>query len=159
MQLFFVVKFIVKLKQQKMSSKLLLILPIVAVALLAFTQASITELTIEVDSIKNTSGKSIIVGVFDKSTFPAMGKAKYKKSIAANGNKVIITFDLPKGDYAVAVYQDINSNKILDKNLFGIPKEPYGFSKNFKPRMSPPDFTDCSFTISVPEKLNISSIH
>lgn len=135
-------------------------LPIVAVALLAFTQASTTKLTVEVSNIKGSSGKNITVGIFDKSTFPTKGKAKYEKSIVANGNSVSITFDLPDGDYAVAVYQDLNNNKILDKNFFGFPKEPYGFSKNFKPKLSAPKFSDCSFTLSGTEKkLGISLIH
>ncbi len=134
-------------------------LPIVAVALLAFTQATTTKLTVEVDNIKNTSGKNISVGVFDKSTFPTIGKAKYEKSVLAKGGKLSITFDLPNGDYAVAVYHDLNSNKTLDKNFFGIPKEPYGFSKNFKPGMSAPDFSDCSFTLAETAKtINISLI-
>lgn len=123
-------------------------LPIVAVVLLAFTQATTTKLTVEVGNIKNTSGKNIIVGVFEKSTFPTIGKAKYEKSVIANNSKVSIAFDLPKGDYAIAVYHDLNGNNTLDKNFFGIPKEPYGFSKNFKPGMRAPNFSDCSFTLT-----------
>lgn len=143
-----------------MRSKLFLILPIAASALFAFTQVSTTKLTVEVDNIKNSSGKNISVGIFDKSTFPTIGKAKHEKTIVVNGNKVSITFELPNGDYAIAVYHDLNSNKTLDKNFFGIPKEPYGFSKNFKPGMSAPDFSDCSFTLSGAEqKLSISLIH
>ena len=135
-------------------------LPIVATVLLAFTRASTTKLTVEVDNIKNDKGKNITVGVFAESTFPAIGKAKYERSIVGNGKNVSLTFELPNGYYAVAVYQDLNSNNILDKNFLGIPKEPYGFSKNFKPGMSAPDFSDCSFALSGTEKkINISLIH
>jgi uncharacterized protein (DUF2141 family) len=143
-----------------MKSKLLLMFPIVAVTLLAFTQASTTKLTIEVDNIKNSSGQNVSVGIFEKSAFPTTGKAKYEKSIVPTGNHVSITFELPNGDYAIAVYQDLNKNKRLDKNFFGVPKEPYGFSNNFKPKMSAPDFSDCSFTLSGTEqKLTISLMH
>lgn len=144
-----------------MRSKLFLMLPIVAGALFAFTltRETTTKLTIEVDNIKNTSGKSISVGVFEKSTFPTIGKAKYEKSVTANSGKVSITFDLPEDDYAVAVYHDLNANKTLDKNFFGIPKEPYGFSKNFKPGMSAPAFSDCSFRLTENSKtISISLI-
>ena len=143
-----------------MRSKLFLMLPIVAVALLAFKYAPTTKLTVEVDNIKYSSGKNISVGIFGKSTFPTIGKAEYEKLIVANGSKVSINFELPQGDYAVAVFHDLNSNKTLDKNFFGIPKEPYGFSKNFKPGMSAPDFSECSFTLSEAEKkLTISLIY
>ena len=36
---------------------------------------------------------------------------------------------LPIGSYAFAVFFDENNNKKLDKNLVGVPMEPYGFSK------------------------------
>lgn len=56
--------------------------------------------------------------------------------------------DLPSGEYAVAVFQDLNNNGKLDTGLFGIPKEPYAFSNNFRPRFSAPQFSDCSFIYS-----------
>jgi uncharacterized protein (DUF2141 family) len=64
-----------------------------------------------------------------------------------------MTFDnLPRGDYAVAVFHDENMNGRLDKNIFGIPKEGYGFSNNPKKSMGPPKFTDVKFQLSQPEK-------
>ncbi|GGA82593.1 hypothetical protein GCM10011369_25730 [Neiella marina] len=38
--------------------------------------------------------------------------------------------DLKAGDYAVRMFQDLNSNGQLDANWLGIPNEPYGFSNN-----------------------------
>ncbi|MGB6687666.1 MAG: DUF2141 domain-containing protein [Terracidiphilus sp.] len=38
--------------------------------------------------------------------------------------------DLPPGDYGVAAIHDENSNAKLDKNLFGVPKEGFGFANN-----------------------------
>jgi uncharacterized protein (DUF2141 family) len=38
--------------------------------------------------------------------------------------------DLPPGDYGVAAIHDENSNAKLDRNLFGIPKEGFGFANN-----------------------------
>jgi uncharacterized protein (DUF2141 family) len=37
--------------------------------------------------------------------------------------------NLAVGSHAFAVFLDENNNKQLDKNLFGVPTEPYGFSK------------------------------
>lgn len=47
--------------------------------------------------------------------------------------------DLPPGRCAVAVYVDRNGNGRLDRGMFGIPSEPYGFS-NGGGRFGPPDF-------------------
>lgn len=57
------------------------------------------------------------------------------------------SFTVEPGDYAIAVYHDVNANGQLDKKVFGIPKEPYGFSNNFRPRFSAPTFGDCKITV------------
>lgn len=53
----------------------------------------------------------------------------------------ILTFNLqiPAGEYAIQVYQDINNNGQLDFGLFGIPREPVGIS-NWNGRGIPGNF-------------------
>lgn len=48
--------------------------------------------------------------------------------------------DLPPGDYAVAAIHDENGNAKLDRNLFGIPKEGFGFANNSHVTFSAPAF-------------------
>lgn len=63
--------------------------------------------------------------------------------------------DIPMGRYALALYHDVNNNSDMDKNLFGIPKEPYGFSNNPKAKWSAPKFEE--LLIEVKDKpLNLS---
>ena len=61
-------------------------------------------------------------------------------------------FSVEPGEYAIAVYHDENNNGHMDKRMFGIPKEPYGFSNNYRPLMSAPTFNDCKFAIGEVEK-------
>lgn len=63
--------------------------------------------------------------------------------------------DLPYGDYAIAIYQDVNANGKLDTGTFGIPTEPFAFSNNFKPKWGGPSFEKCKFEFSQ-EKQTIS---
>jgi uncharacterized protein (DUF2141 family) len=56
--------------------------------------------------------------------------------------------DVPYGTYAVALYHDQNGNDELDTNFLGRPQEPYGFSKNARGTMGPPDFEEAAFTLS-----------
>jgi uncharacterized protein (DUF2141 family) len=35
---------------------------------------------------------------------------------------------LPEGEYVIGVHQDTNGNGVMDYGLFGIPREPFGFS-------------------------------
>ncbi len=53
--------------------------------------------------------------------------------------------NLPFGDYAIAIYQDLNGNGKLDTGNFGIPSEPFAFSNNFRPRWSGPSYSKCKF--------------
>jgi uncharacterized protein (DUF2141 family) len=66
----------------------------------------------------------------------------------AAGDEVVFRFSgLPPGDYAASAFADINSNARLDKNFIGIPAEPYGFSRDARGRLGPPDFADAAFRI------------
>jgi uncharacterized protein (DUF2141 family) len=43
---------------------------------------------------------------------------------------------VPHGEYAIAVFVDVNGNGKMDKNFLGIPKEQYGFSNNVMGKMA-----------------------
>lgn len=58
----------------------------------------------------------------------------------------------PPGRYAVSVYQDVNGNGRLDRNILGIPKEPAGASNNPKPHFGPPAFDECAFQLGDTDK-------
>lgn len=59
--------------------------------------------------------------------------------------------NLPTGELAIAVFQDLNGNSRLDKNLAGIPTEPYGFSQNVRPRFRAPRWEECFFSLQLGE--------
>lgn len=59
---------------------------------------------------------------------------------------------LPYGEYAIALVHDENANKVLDKNILGIPKEPFGFSNNRSILRGVPNFKDAAFTFSKERK-------
>ena len=104
------------------------------------------NLTVDIQNIKALTGQ-INVAVFrpcDK--FPSCQPVEGKRIDARNG-RLQIAFEVEPGDYAVAVYHDVNNNGKLDKKMFGIPKEPYGFSNNYRPIVSGPNFDDCRITI------------
>ena len=58
-----------------------------------------------------------------------------------------VTLDLKPGHYALATYLDANMNRRLDKNIIGIPKERFGFSKNPRVTTSAPNFSECEFEV------------
>ena len=112
-----------------------------------FAQSGIVK--VEVTGIENTDG-TVRIGIYNsKSTFPIYGNEVQGAEIKpSQKGSLSYTFDkLADGDYAIAVWHDENDNQIMDKNLFGAPKEKYGFSKNIYGTFGPPDFEEVSFKV------------
>ena len=66
--------------------------------------------------------------------------------------------DLPNGEYAIALYHDVNADGICNLNLISIPKEPYGFSNNVKPVFSAPTFESTKFALNSDKTIQIDLI-
>jgi uncharacterized protein (DUF2141 family) len=104
------------------------------------------NLKVDVQNVRTLKG-AVYVALFRAgSNFPD-GKPLDGKKLEATQKSVETTFSVEPGDYAVAVFHDENGNGQMDKRIFGIPKEPYGFSNNFRPTMSAPKFSDCKFSV------------
>lgn len=104
------------------------------------------KLSIKISNIQS-KGKILYVGIYRAGDeFPEFNKYWKNSKATTTSNEMTIEFDVPYGDYAVAVSHDLNGNGKLDKNLFGYPKEPFGFSNNYKPKLSSSNFSDCKFS-------------
>lgn len=104
-------------------------------------------LKVEISSIRKAQGKLWIAIYRPGEKFGGDNPGMHKIVPVNSMKNKILEFNLPEGTYAIAIFHDVNNNEELDKNLVGIPKEPYGFSNNFKPRFSAPQFKDCSFEL------------
>jgi uncharacterized protein (DUF2141 family) len=117
--------------------------------ILLFSGVKTHKLSIHISGISNIKG-SLFIAVFRATDdFPVFGK-QFKGIIKeVEGKSQNYTFDnLPEGEYALAIYQDENRNKILDKNLLGIPTEIYGFSNNARRNFSAPSFQEAKFKLN-----------
>ena len=123
-----------------------LFMSIFAFSTTAFAQHT---LTVEVSNIKSDKGTIMIALFKGEAGFPKDdSKAVKKMKVTIKDKKATITFTgLEAGDYAFALFHDENGNNEMDSNMFGIPKEGYGFSTNFKPKVSAPDFDEADFKI------------
>lgn len=115
------------------------VLSMSAVLLSVASLASAGTLTLTIDT-KETTG-TLRAAVYDsQASFENQTRVAGTTS-TANGGSAIMTFDgLEPGAYGIAVFLDTNGNDRLDRNLFGAPTEPYGFSMNPKIAMSAPKF-------------------
>jgi uncharacterized protein (DUF2141 family) len=110
---------------------------------------STISLTVHVNGFSSSEGKAQIAIYRVGDDFPAP-KGQYKGQIVLINDKKIATAtftDLPKGNYAVAVFHDKNKNGVLDKNLLGVPTEKYGFSNNARETFSAPSFESASVKV------------
>jgi uncharacterized protein (DUF2141 family) len=103
--------------------------------------------------ISNVKSTAILRIAFYKkeNKFPDEGKFSFAKEVkpTKTGDTTLSWTDIPVGEYALAIYQDLNGNKKLDTNIVGYPKEPFGFSQNIKPKFSAPTFDECKITFNI----------
>lgn len=118
------------------------------------------QLIVKISNIEKIQGE-IKIGIFNsEASFLKEGAALKNYSVKVEKNTATITItNLPKGEYAVSMYHDENSDNECNRNFIGIPKEAYGFSNNIKPKMAAPKYKDCKFNFSENKTLNIKLIN
>jgi uncharacterized protein (DUF2141 family) len=108
--------------------------------------AQAARVTVTIEGIRSTDGL-IMAGLFDSPVaFPH--KVLEGQSTAAKTPSVTLIFEnVVPGRYAISAFHDLNSNGRLDTGAFGIPKEPFGFSRDAPAVMGPPSFDDAAFDV------------
>lgn len=125
-----------------MKAKILITLAIFASAL---AKAQEVKMNINITNIEPGKG-TVVLNIYDKKE-DFLKKVFLSKMLKANNSTLTFTVDLPKkGLYAVTVFQDLDDNKKLKQDWFGILQEPVGYGNNFKPSAKP-RFNDCAITL------------
>jgi uncharacterized protein (DUF2141 family) len=119
--------------------------------LIALISSAQNSLEVKIDKIKNDHG-DILIGLYTEGhNFP--GGTNDRRIVKASKNGVTVAFDdLKPGPYAVSVLHDENSNKDMDQNKIGIPKEGFGFSNNARGSFGPPSFDKAKFELQLGKK-------
>jgi uncharacterized protein (DUF2141 family) len=116
-------------------------------AMLAAAAVHAGDLGVEVKLPAERQG-TVRAALFDKADgFPRGTPLRTATAQPVQGKATLQFADLPTGDYALTAYLDENSNSKLDSNLFGLPTEPYGFSRNARGMAGPPPFADATFRV------------
>jgi uncharacterized protein (DUF2141 family) len=97
----------------------------------AYSQSK--NVTVEFSNIRNANGH-LQISLFKteeefKNEKPFF-KMKIAKSTVVN-SKMTVQLNLPMGKYGLAVLDDENNNEKMEYNMFGIPKEGFGFSNYY----------------------------
>jgi uncharacterized protein (DUF2141 family) len=90
-------------------------------------------LRIHVDGLRNSMGVVGSVIFASPDGWPedtSKSVHSWPTEIPQDKREATATWDLPPGEYGVAVIHDENRNQKLDRNFLGIPKEGFGFANN-----------------------------
>lgn len=121
------------------------ILLLTSLLFFGFAESHAQTFHLKVSNVKSTAAILRIAFYKKENKFADEKNFAFTKEIKPPKlGEVTLTFtDIPAGEYALALYQDSNSNKKLDTNIVGYPKEPFAFSQNIKPKFSAPTYEEC----------------
>ena len=106
------------------------------------------DLRVTVDNLEPDTGHLMVALYDSEAAFDARDGAVEAIRKPVSDDRVALTFTgLDAGDYAIAAFQDLNGDGELDTNLVGMPREPWGFSRDASGGMGPPDFGDAAFPV------------
>jgi uncharacterized protein (DUF2141 family) len=122
----------------------LALLALLAPSLAAAVPPSGASIEVAVGNVTTTQGR-IHVDICPQSLF-LTGDCPYSAEAPAKLGTTFVTVpNVPPGRYASQVFHDRNGNGKIDRGLFGIPKEPVGFSNDAPTHMAPPKWDAAVF--------------
>ncbi len=95
-------------------------------------------------------GKAVRLAVYDsEEAFLENARTKLQAPVDAHGLAVLPLAELEAGEYAFAVYLDLNGDGKLNRGKFlGRPKEPVAFSNGAKAKLRKPRFDEAKVTVA-----------
>ena len=114
----------------------------------ARAQDAAATLVIHIQDV-SPKGGTLRLGLYDEARYPDDESAPVASADvrAEPGLTTITLSNLAPGTYAIQAYQDLNSNEEMDTSWLGIPREPFGFSRDAQPRLSKPRFSAVKFEV------------
>ena len=100
-----------------------------------------SSLNLEITGIEEIEGFIMVAAYSSEDNFLSDNVVASGR-FEVTGEKINANLTLPYGQYAISVYHDINGDGELDTKLFGIPKEPVGFTNDARGSFGPPSFED-----------------
>ena len=132
------------------------------IALLFLTLLSDAPQRLNVEVLSSTAGGKVYVAAyatedgFENQDFISNASSPVNPTAASTE----LALRLPgEGSYVIAAFQDLNGNGELDRNLLGVPTEPYGFSKLPPSKWRAPSFGEVATRVAGSDSLTIEVRH
>jgi uncharacterized protein (DUF2141 family) len=118
------------------------------------------EISVGISGLKNQKGQVLIYLFSSETGFPTEFNSAFRSGKANISGTVsqFVFYDIPPGNYAIAIVHDENSDAKLGTNFIGIPSEGIGVSNNPKGSLGPPKFNEAVFSHqNGPTKISIKT--
>jgi uncharacterized protein (DUF2141 family) len=104
-------------------------------------------ISVVVSGLRDNNGH-VRCGLFNSAaTFPKDGQEfKGAEAPIANQTATCTFADVPPGTYAVAYFKAAPGQTKMKTGMFGMPQDPYGFSRNATINMGPPSFNSAAYS-------------
>jgi len=108
------------------------------------------QFVLHIENIEAQKGLIQVALFSSEDSFLKDELACYAESIAVkrSGKQVFSLPDLPLGQYSIAIFHDLNRDGKLNTNLWGIPIEPYAFSRTPENKWKKPTFDNTWVSLS-----------
>lgn len=107
------------------------------------------QLVVNFSGLRSNDGQ-VLMKIVDQNEVKVSGHV-----LKIRNNKASLSLKLKEGSYAISAFHDKNSDKKLNTNSVGIPKEAYGFSNNARGWFGPPDLEDQLIKVNKNLKIEI----
>lgn len=124
--------------------------------------SSLVLVEVEISGFQSQEGKCRVAAYDSPPGFQNPNRAVARGTIPIDGKSIRWSFEWNRESdatgprqLAISAHHDRNENEELDKNLVGMPTEPYGFSNNPKRGYGPPKFEQVA--VIQPDDASLSS--
>ena len=113
------------------------------------------DLEVEVSGLAPGEGQ-LIVSLFDEKKAWLKESREVLREKVGDGESLIVVFPgLDEGQYAVSVVYDQDGDGKMATGMFGIPKEPVGFSNNVRGKFGPAKWKQTHFYLDGDMRISI----
>jgi len=135
-----------------MRNKLLIVAGLTLLGQIVLAQSF--DITVQITGFESKRGNCIVTLFNNSQCFGAndKGVSQVKKAITKAKTCTVVFKNMPKGNYAIIAFHDENTNRALNTNILGMPKEGVGSSNNHKGK---PSFDKSKFILQANKSVKI----
>ncbi len=114
---------------------------------LASTDAAAGEIELTMSGFSNDVGMARIVLVEGEEGYTSVTPVTLVASVPIKDGQAAWIGEVPPGIYAIIAHHDKNENDELDRPVFELPLEPYGYSNGAWTSLGLPSFKEVAFVV------------